>query len=565
MTSDLAKGFVNSVKTPSIQKLRRNLAAGRPAYGLWVTLESPSITEMAVALGVDWIVIDAEHGHLDWKAITEHLRATVRSDTVALVRIAEGNAALVKRALDVGADGVVVPWMESAEQLRQTVAMAKYPPAGIRGIGAERATGWGQCFAEHAAGANDHVLVVPIIESVRGGANIREMLEVPGVDLFFLGPADYSSSAGYLGQWQGPGVAAQLLSIKDQVVAAGKYCGVIAASEADVMERRGQGFGMIGLGLDAGLLIRSLRRALATVGRDRQMLTTLLPSESPLPAAPLPKPPESFRPDRDEVMNDLGSGQKIAIQPGVVFEALVGAHNGASKLTTGIVEFAPAIKLAYHTHPCTESITLVEGEAIVEVEGRRYRLSPLDNVVIPPGVAHGVENASADRPARFHIAFPTAAPSRELVEPRWPAQPMPDDSTGPSMPGAERVNRHQSADRFEAGDGATFIDFFNEELTPGVEMSGGWGVFRPGGRLPAHIHDFDESICITDGESICVVEGRRYSMSGYSTALQPRGRVHYFINESERLMAMIWVYAGPRPERIVVDEANATAEGNPWK
>src|SRR3954465_10960818 len=110
------------MKTAAIQKLRRKLAADRSTYGLWVTLESPSITEMAVALGLDWIVIDAEHGHLDWKDILEHVRATVRSDTVALVRIAELNAALIKLVLDIGADGVVVPWIETADQVRQAVA-----------------------------------------------------------------------------------------------------------------------------------------------------------------------------------------------------------------------------------------------------------------------------------------------------------------------------------------------------------------------------------------------------------------------------------------------------------
>ena len=121
------------MNTPAIRKLRASLAADRPVYGLWITLEAPSITEMAVALGVDWIAIDAEHGHLDWKEIVEHLRATVRSETVALVRIAELNIALIKRALDLGADGVVVPWMESAEQLRQAVEFSRYPPAGRRG------------------------------------------------------------------------------------------------------------------------------------------------------------------------------------------------------------------------------------------------------------------------------------------------------------------------------------------------------------------------------------------------------------------------------------------------
>src|SRR5580704_4170211 len=166
------------MKTAAIRKLRRKLAADQPAFGFWVTLEAPSITEMAVAAGVDWVVIDAEHGHLDWKEIVEHLRATVRSETVALVRVAELNAALIKRVLDIGADGVVVPWVESAEQLRQAVAFSRYPPEGTRGIGAERATAWGQCLAEHTAEANDHVLVVPIIETVRTFSQVPEMCKV---------------------------------------------------------------------------------------------------------------------------------------------------------------------------------------------------------------------------------------------------------------------------------------------------------------------------------------------------------------------------------------------------
>src|SRR5207245_104799 len=105
-----------------------------------------------------------------------------------LVRIAELNLGLIKRALDIGADGVVVPWVESAAQLRQAVAYAHYPPAGFRGMGGERATAWGQCLAEHAAEANEHVLVIPIIETVQAGRALPEMLQVEGVELFFFGP-----------------------------------------------------------------------------------------------------------------------------------------------------------------------------------------------------------------------------------------------------------------------------------------------------------------------------------------------------------------------------------------
>src|SRR5258707_7007473 len=116
------------MKTAALIRLREKLAADQAVYGLWVTLESASISEMAVALGLDWIVIDAEHGHLDWRDILEHIRATVRSETVVLVRIAELNGGVIKRVLDIGADGVVVAWIETGRQLEPAVAFANYTP-----------------------------------------------------------------------------------------------------------------------------------------------------------------------------------------------------------------------------------------------------------------------------------------------------------------------------------------------------------------------------------------------------------------------------------------------------
>ena len=327
------------MKSNAIKKLRQKLAADEAVYGLWVTLESASITEMAVALGMDWVLIDAEHGHLDWREIVDHIRAGVRSDTVILVRIAELNIALIKRALDIGADGVVIPWMESVEQVTDAVRFAHYPPDGLRGIGAERATCWGRCFVESVNEADEHVMVVPIIESVRGGKNIEQLVKVDGIDLFFMGPADFSSTAGYPGQWEGPGVAEQILHVKDVVRRAGKNIGVIATSNENIVQRRDQGFRAIGIGIDGSLLLRSITGALGSLGKGTKMNPRFTLESQP--AAPMERPPESFRPDRPEIINPVGSGQTLQIARGVSFEALVGAHNNARNLTTGIVTFAP--------------------------------------------------------------------------------------------------------------------------------------------------------------------------------------------------------------------------------
>jgi 2-keto-3-deoxy-L-rhamnonate aldolase RhmA len=259
------------MNTHAVRKLREKLVGGQAVYGLWVTLESATVTEMAVALGLDWVVIDAEHGHLDWKEILEHIRAAVRSETVALVRVAGLDRGLIKRALDIGADGVVIPWVETDEELRQAVAFCRYPPEGCRGIGGERATGWGECLAEHTGEANDHVLVIPIIETVRAAGSVARMCQVDGVDIFFFGPADFSATAGFRGQWEGPGVATKLLELKDVIRQAGKQCGVVATGTKNLVERFDQGFRMLALGLDGPLLLRSLHESLAAVNRDRKI------------------------------------------------------------------------------------------------------------------------------------------------------------------------------------------------------------------------------------------------------------------------------------------------------
>ena len=267
------------MKVKALQKLRQKLNQNEPIYGLWVTLESASITEMAVALGLDWVVIDAEHGHLDWKDINSHIRAALRSDTVVLVRIAERSTILSKRALDIGADGIMIPWMEKVEEVEEAVRDCLYPPEGRRGIGGERATAWGQCLSEHAAEANENVLIVPLIESIAAIPNVATMCEVDGIDLFFFGPADFSSTAGFRGQWEGPGVAEQILSLKDTINAAGKHCGVVSTSNQNLTDRLDQGFRMLALGTDSGLLLRSLHQSLQEVDRDRLPATSLDPAD----------------------------------------------------------------------------------------------------------------------------------------------------------------------------------------------------------------------------------------------------------------------------------------------
>ncbi len=247
------------MKVNALQQLRKKIAGNEAVYGLWVTIESACITEIAVHCQLDWVVIDAEHGHMDWHNITEHIRAAVRSNTVVMVRISNIDEGIIKRVLDIGADGIIVPHIESAADWNKALSYARYPPKGIRGIGAERATKWGSAFSQHVKDADENLLMIPIIESVKGGEHIDEIIAVDGTEIIFFGPADFSASAGYAGEWEGKGVAESIINIKDKIIAAGKNCGVMARSLDDLKNRHQQGFRILAIGADAGLLLKSIK------------------------------------------------------------------------------------------------------------------------------------------------------------------------------------------------------------------------------------------------------------------------------------------------------------------
>lgn len=256
---------------------------------------------------------------------------------------------------------------------------------------------------------------------------------------------------------------------------------------------------------------------------------------------------------RLETIIPMGSGQIINLAPGVVCEAQVGAFNNAINLFTAIVTFEAEKLLPAHTHPHAESITLLKGTATVEVENRRYHLQQFDNITIPENVVHKVINSSVKEEAVFHIAMPVSTPQRMLTDESFKEKiTIPDNLQGRSE--KENIIRFNLANRYDAGNNTAFIDYFNDAIQKGVGMSGGIGIFYKNGRLPAHFHAFDESICIISGAAICVTEQNSYTLSDLSTALQPHGLPHYFKNPFEKEMYMIWVYAGAMPLRTEVAE-----------
>jgi quercetin dioxygenase-like cupin family protein len=256
--------------------------------------------------------------------------------------------------------------------------------------------------------------------------------------------------------------------------------------------------------------------------------------------------------ERREQIQRPEDSKITVVVPGVALCALAGAHSGARDLFTALLTLSPGASYPLYTRPFSEALVLVVGDVSVEVEDRRYRLKPFDAMAVAPRVPRKVVNLSPSQPAVVHVALAAGAPEQTWVNGQFTAIGQLAGETGRA--GCERICRNNPAARFELAPAAHFQDLYNADLgSQGI--CGGYGVFEPGARLPCHRHEFDESITIVQGVATCIVEGQRHELSGNATALVPQGRCHYFINLTLESMAMIWVYAGDRPDRIVMDEA----------
>ena len=550
------------MNTLAIRKLRAKLAADEAVFGLWVTLESPSITEMAVALGLDWVVIDAEHGHLDWKEIVEHVRSAVRSGTVIMVRITDLDRGLIKRALDIGADGVVVPWVETQSNSarpstsrvparRRAAASARNePPAGASAWPSTRPRPTTTCswcrLSRRSAPAETSRTPVP--GRRRGDRLLRT--------------GRFSSTAGYRGQWEGPGVAEQILAIKDTIRQAGKHCGVWRPATTTSRER-------IAAGLSRDRPGHGRRPAAAVAarvaGRRRPrpaIRSSFHVKEVHRPASALARPPESIRPDRPEVIRPSVPGKADEISKRCDVRVPGGCIN-VRGMTTGSSRSRATSVLAYHTHTFSESITLLRGRRRPRWRGGEYVPEPLDNVVIPrrPG-AHRAEPVGG-QPCSSTSPWPANRPAARSFRARFSLRS--DARTGHRRPGAERVNRFHGRHAVRGGTGDSVHRLLQRGARTGHRDERRLRPVLPGGPAAGPLPRVRRVDLHHRGEATCVVEGRRYALHDRATALQPRGRVHYFINTSDAPMAMLWVYAGPTPLRIVVDERCATVAGNPWR
>lgn len=241
------------------------LSNGERQIGCWMSFAEGSVAEIMGTVGFDWLVIDGEHGPNDIRSIRDQLMALQASPSHPVVRLPIGETWMVKQALDAGAQNILIPMVETADQAREMVRACQYPPHGTRGVGATaaRATMFGS-ISEYIHTADQEICLLLQVENREGIKNLDDILAVEGVDGVFIGPADLSTDMGYQGNAAHPEVRAVTADAIKRIQAAGKAPGILGVSEEATQAYFDMGAQFLAVGIDVMILVQNARRLAAT-------------------------------------------------------------------------------------------------------------------------------------------------------------------------------------------------------------------------------------------------------------------------------------------------------------
>lgn len=241
-----------------VNTFKQALAQGQAQIGLWVGLADANAAEALAGVGYDWLLLDGEHAPNDPRSVLAQLRAVAPYASHAVVRPVEGNVALIKQYLDLGAQTLLVPMIDTPEQAQLVASAMRYPPEGIRGMGAAlaRASRWNQ-IPDYVNQANDQMCLLVQAETKEAIANLKAIAAVDGIDGVFFGPADLSASMGYRGQPEHPVVQQAILDGIATVRSLGKAAGILATDPAAAQRYLDAGCAFVAVGLDTSLLVRA--------------------------------------------------------------------------------------------------------------------------------------------------------------------------------------------------------------------------------------------------------------------------------------------------------------------
>lgn len=247
--------------------LKSSLADGRPSIGLWCSLASTLVTEVVAGSGADWLLVDAEHRPNDLQSVIAQLQVIAAFPCEGVVRVPSDDAVAIKRFMDAGARSLMIPNVRDAEQARRTVEAMTYAPGGFRGFSVgHRANQFGRIAGYHANASRNQLLAVQI-ECETGVANAAEIAAVEGVDVLFVGPGDLSTNMGFMGNPGAPEVQEAIAAVRRAAAEAGKASGILAPAKPDAERYLGDGFTMVAVGSDLGLLARNSDALIASFSR----------------------------------------------------------------------------------------------------------------------------------------------------------------------------------------------------------------------------------------------------------------------------------------------------------
>jgi 4-hydroxy-2-oxoheptanedioate aldolase len=246
-----------------VNTFKRALKAGKPQIGLWCSLSSHYAIELVAGSGFDWLLIDTEHSPNDLESVLTQLQAAAPYPTHPVVRVPWNDMVTIKRFLDIGAQSILIPYVQNEQEAINAVAYTRYPPAGVRGVaGGTRATRFGRIkdYAKRAAG---EICLLLQVENQAGLDNLEKIAAVEGVDGVFIGPADLHAALGYPGETANPKVMPIIDDAIRRIRKAGKAPGILTGVEADARRWLDCGGQFVAVGVDTGVLARETEKLAA--------------------------------------------------------------------------------------------------------------------------------------------------------------------------------------------------------------------------------------------------------------------------------------------------------------
>ena len=238
-----------------VNRFKRALKEGKPQIGMWSSLSNHIVAEILAHAGFDWVLLDTEHSPNELPMVQSQLQAMAGGTATPVVRPAWNDMVLIKRYLDIGAQSLLLPYVQSADEARDAVRFTRYPQAGVRGVaGATRAAGYGR-IPDYLKRAAEEICVLVQAETRLALKNLEAIAAVEGVDGIFIGPNDLAADLGYLGNWQHPDVWKAMEDAARRIRKAGKAPGILVG-EADGKRCLDAGFLFVAVGADVGMLAR---------------------------------------------------------------------------------------------------------------------------------------------------------------------------------------------------------------------------------------------------------------------------------------------------------------------